>query len=565
MDNQRLILLLVFFFSVFILWDGWQKQGQPKPIPPVVATQGAAISADNAANVVPTPTTTMNSSASSSTSGAAVVPAAVSTSAATVQTVPGQTIKTDLFIAEISAQGGDLTRLELVKHRATEDGSKNFILFDNGEKHIYEAQSGLIGENLPNHKSLYQFASNNTELKDGQDTLEVRLEAPAVNGLRVAKVYTFHRGSYLIDVSYEVVNQGTAALAPNVYFQMERDGKPAETSTGHAMGVSVFTGPAVYTEQDKYQKVSFEDIDKGKAKYAQKADNGWIAMVQHYFVTAWLPQGNGEREFYINKLSEGLYRAGIVLPMAQIAPGTSGKISVQLYAGPQEQDNLGKIAPGLNLVVDYGWLTVIASPLFWVLEMLHRLVGNWGWAIIALTVLLKLIFFPLSATSYKSMAKMKLVAPKLTKLKETYGDDRARLNQEMMELYKREKINPLGGCLPIVVQIPVFISLYWVLLGTVEMRYAPFIGYIHDLSAKDPYYLLPLFMGATMFVQTKLNPTPPDPIQAKVMLFMPIVFTGMFLFFPSGLVLYWIVNNLLSIGQQWQITRMIESGGKKAA
>ncbi len=557
MDNQRLILLLVFSFSVIMLWEAWQKQGQPQPAPSAIATQG---SPGAAVSTVPTPETKINAAPGTASSA---LPQGAANQVAS-QAVAKQIIKTDLFIAEISAQGGDLTRLELIKHHATEDKAKNFVLFDNGEKHFYQAQTGLIGESLPNHKSLYQFISSNTELKEGQDALEVRLETTA-NGLKLIKTYTFHRDSYLIDVSHEIVNHGATALSPHVYFQTVRDDKSPEGKTGGAMGVSVFTGPAVYTEQDKYQKVTFEDIAKGKAKHALKADNGWIALVQHYFVTAWLPQGKTEREFFTRSLGNDLFAVGVILPMAEIAAGASAKITVPLYAGPQEQDKLAKIAPGLGLVVDYGWLTVIAAPLFWVLEMLHKLVGNWGWAIIVLTVLLKLIFFPLSAASYKSMAKMKLVAPKLTKLKETYGDDRARLNQEMMELYKREKINPLGGCLPILVQIPVFISLYWVLLGTVEMRYAPWLGWIMDLSAKDPYYVLPLFMGATMLVQTKLNPTPPDPIQAKVMLFMPIVFTGMFLFFPSGLVLYWIVNNLLSIAQQWQITRMIEGGGKKAA
>lgn len=473
-----------------------------------------------------------------------------------------EVVKTDLFSAEISSQGGDLIRLELIQHHATGDKTRNFVLFDNGEKHFYQAQSGLIGDKLPNHKSTYQFVAGSRELKEGRNTLEVRLETATDYGVKVAKTYTFHRASYLIDVSHEIINQGVAPLNAHVYFQSVRDGKPPESSTSMAMGVSTFTGPAVYTEQDKYQKVSFEDIAKGKTEYTQKADNGWIALVQHYFVTAWLPQGNIEREFFTRKLGDDLYAAGVILPLAPLAPGASAKLMAQLYAGPQEQDKLDKIAPGLNLVVDYGWLTVVAAPLFWVLEMFHKLVGNWGWAIIALTVLLKLIFLPLSAASYKSMAKMKLVTPKLVKLKETYGDDRARLNQEMMALYKREKINPLGGCLPILVQIPVFIALYWVLLGTAEMRYAPWLGWIYDLSAQDPYYILPLLMGATMLVQTKLNPTPPDPIQAKVMMFMPIVFTGMFLFMPAGLVLYWTVNNLLSIAQQWQITRLIEGGNK---
>ncbi len=479
--------------------------------------------------------------------------------------VPKQIIKTDLYTAEVSAQGGDLTRLELVTHHATEDKNKTFVLLDHGEKHVYQAQSGLMGDGLPNHKTLYTFVPGSNTLKEGENELLVRLQAPVLDGIQVTKQYAFHRGSYLIDVSYEIENKSSVALTPSAYFHLLRDDKPPEGSTGGVFGVHVFTGPAVYTEQDKYQKVGFEDIAKGKAHFAQKADNGWIAMVQHYFVSAWLPQGHQQRDFYMEKLGGDLYRAGFKMSLASIPPGGKQIIDVPLYAGPQEQNKLAKIAPGLDLVVDYGWLTVIASPLFWVLEMLHKLVGNWGWAIIALTVLLKLAFYPLSATSYKSMAKMRLVAPKLTKLKETYGDDRARLNQEMMDLYKREQINPLSGCLPVLVQIPVFIALYWVLLGSVEMRYAPFIGYIHDLSAKDPYFILPIIMGLTMVWQTRLNPAPPDPIQAKVMAFMPVMFTGMFLFFPSGLVLYWIVNNVLSIAQQWKINQVIEAGGDKAA
>jgi len=553
MDNQRLILLLVFSFSLVMLWDAWQKQGQPPTPANAVKTQAAA--ANTVPGDIPTPTLAQVPAA------AASLPAAVTPAVTPTVSVAKAVVSTDLFKAEISAQGASLTRLELTQHRATEDTAKNFLLFDNGEKHIYEGQSGLIGDTLPNHKTLFQLPASEYRLQDGQDKLQVRLLAPTVGGLKVSKVYTFHRGSYLIDVGYEIFNEGATSFAAPAYFQTVRDGKAPETDT-HM--VSTFTGAAVYTQQDKYQKVDFEDISKGKAKHAQKADNGWIAVIQHYFVSAWLPPVGVEREYYTRKVGDNLYSVGVILPVAAIAPSASGKIALQLYAGPQEQEKLEKIAPGLNLVVDYGWLTIIAAPLFWVLESIYRWVGNWGWAIIGLTVLLKLIFFPLSAASYKSMAKMKLVTPKLSKLKELYADDRARLNQEMMELYKREKINPLGGCLPIVVQIPVFIALYWVLLGTVEMRYAPWLGWIHDLSAKDPYFIMPLIMGATMLVQTKLNPPPPDPIQAKVMLFMPIVFTGMFLFSPSGLVLYWTVNNLLSIAQQWQITRLI-TGGKKAA
>ena len=543
MDNRRLILLLVFSFSLIMLWDAWQRQGQPKSPTP---TATSASSAGAPAGVVPAPTVP----------AAGAAPAAPSVAVAGVVT-PGSVsakIRTDLYVADISSQGGDITRLELVGHPDTEDKSRDFILFDNGEKHVYLAQSGLIGDGLPNHKTEWKLAAGDHVLKEGQEQLEVRLEARAANGAKLAKTYVFHRGSYQIDVRHE-----GAAVGAHAYYQITRDGKPAEAQgSSMMMGVTTFTGPAVFTQADKYQKVEFADILKNKAKFAQTADNGWLAMVQHYFVAAWLPAAGTAREFYMRKVGEDLYSAGVILPV-----GADGKSAVALYAGPQEQNKLEKIAPGLDLVVDYGWLTVIAAPLFWVLGAIHKLVGNWGWAIIGLTVLLKLAFFPLSAASYKSMAKMRVLTPKLVKLKEAYGDDKQRLNQEMMALYKKEKVNPLGGCLPVLVQIPVFIALYWVLLGTVEMRNAPWLGWITDLSVKDPYYVLPLIMGATMFIQTKLNPTPPDPIQAKVMLFMPIMFTGMFLFFPAGLVLYWTVNNILSIAQQWQITRMVESGEKK--
>jgi YidC/Oxa1 family membrane protein insertase len=546
MDNRRLILLLVFSFSLIMLWDAWQRQSLPKSA--AVATQTAAApSASAPAGVVPTPTL--------AAAGAGAAPTAVPVTATAV--LPGAAtakIKTDLYVADISSQGGDITRLELVRHPATEDKSKHFVLFDNGERNIYLAQSGVIGDGLPNHKTEWKLPVGDQVLKDGEKQLEVRLEASTASGGKVVKTYVFHRGSYQIDVRHEGVTAGAHA-----YYQMTRDGKPAEQQgSSMMMGVTTFTGPAVYTDAEKYQKVEFADILKNKAKFAQKADNGWVAMVQHYFVSAWLPGASTAREFYMRKVGEDLYSAGVILPV-----GADGKSTVSLYAGPQEQNNLEKIAPGLDLVVDYGWLTVIAAPLFWVLGAIHKLVGNWGWAIIGLTLLLKLAFFPLSAASYKSMAKMRVLTPKLVKLKEAYGDDKQRLNQEMMAMYKREKVNPLGGCLPVLVQIPVFIALYWVLLGTVEMRNAPWLGWITDLSVKDPYYVLPLIMGATMFIQTKLNPTPPDPIQAKVMLFMPIMFTGMFLFFPAGLVLYWTVNNILSIAQQWQITRLVEAGEKK--
>jgi YidC/Oxa1 family membrane protein insertase len=546
MDNRRLMLLLVFSFSLIMLWDAWQRQNMPKApaVASVTSNAPAAVAggAPAVTGAVPTPTTN---------AGTPVVPVANS---AVQRAGTIAKLRTDLYLAEISSQGGDIVRLELVKHGDTEDKTRNFVLFDNGGKHVYQAQSGVIGEGLPNHKSEWKLPPGEFSLKDGEDKLEMRLEAVAADGTKLSKTYVFRRGSYQIEVLHEGAKPGTHA-----YYQITRDGKPADgQNNSMMMGVVTFTGPAVYTDAEKFQKVEFADIQKGKAKFSTKADNGWLAMVQHYFVSAWLPAPGVAREFYMRKVGEDMYSAGVILPVA-----ADGKSTITLYAGPQEQDKLEKIAPGLDLVVDYGWLTVIAAPLFWVLGAIHKLVGNWGWAIIGLTVLLKLAFFPLSAASYKSMAKMRVLTPKLMKLKETYGDDKQRLNQEMMALYKREKVNPLGGCLPVLVQIPVFIALYWVLLGTVEMRNAPWLGWITDLSVKDPYYVLPLIMGATMFIQTKLNPTPPDPIQAKVMLMMPVIFTFMFLWFPAGLVLYWTVNNILSIAQQWQITRLIEAGEGK--
>ena len=565
MDNRRLLMLAIFGFSLLMLWDSWQKQHQP--VEHLAPAAAVASTPQSAASGVPVPTAAVPDAAvpaASVMSAANALPGAGG--AGTAPVAPKILAKTDVLMAEISAQGGDLVSLELLRHKAGGDEQAAFLLFDSGAKHVYLAQSGLIGNGMPNHKSLWRIMPGNTELKDGEDAIRVSLEAPIESGGKVVKTYTFHRSNYLIDVDYQLLNQSSATVQPSAYFQITRDGKPIETAGPSMMGMGAvtFTGPAVYTDKEKFQKVAFTDIDKEKAKFATHANDGWIAMVQHYFVSAWLPKADVAREFYIRKIADNLYSAGVIVPFAAVAPGMGGNLGVQLYAGPQEQDRLTKIAPGLNLVVDYGWLAVIAQPIFWVMGKIHGVVGNWGWSIILLTVLIKACFFPLSAASYKSMAKMRVVTPKMQKLKEMYGDDRARLNQEMMELYKKEKINPLGGCLPIVVQIPVFISLYWVLLGAVEMRNAPWLGWITDLSVKDPYYVLPLIMGATMLIQTKLNPTPPDPMQAKVMQIMPVVFTAMFLFFPSGLVLYWVVNNALSIAQQWQITRIIE-GGKKTA
>lgn len=530
-----------------MLWDSWTRDQRT-----TAATQQHQESvAERGEAGVPTPTPGLSAGADSSD----VPQVSQAEEPADAQTMR---VSTDMVIADISAQGGQIVRMELRHHADSEDRSANFVLFDDGLRHQYSTQSGLIGEGLPNHRTLFRLPAEDVALEAGQDSVTVRLEAPEQDGVRVTKVMTFHRGSYLVDVDYEIENLSEQNFNAHAYFQFARDGQAAEAV--QVFGVRTFTGPAVYTEEDKFQKISFEDIDRGRTRYTTQANDGWVAMVQHYFVGAWLPEGNVAREYYARKVGPDLYTTGVMVPVSTIAPAQSSTVGLQLYAGPQEQDHLSDIADGLGLVVDYGWLTVIAAPLFWVLSWLHSLTHNWGWAIILVTVLIKIVFFPLSAASYKSMARMRVLAPRMQRLKELYGDDKPKLQQEMMQMYRTEKINPLGGCLPILVQIPVFIALYWVLLGSVEMRHAPWLGWIQDLSARDPYFILPLLMGASMFVQMKLNPAPPDPIQAKIMMFLPVVFTVMFLWFPAGLVLYWVVNNILSIAQQWQITRMIERG-----
>ena len=549
MDTQRLILFFVFSFSLLLLWTEWEKEQRPKPAP-----VSAAVPQTGNAKVVPGAVPTPATAAVAAAVPAATVPAPApaATRGEVVQ------VRTDLLVADIDTLGGGLVRLELLKHKETDDQSKNLVLL--GPEHQFFAQSGLTGDGGPNHRTLWRVLPGDRSLGEGKNTLELRLGAEGKDGLSVEKVYTFKRDSYTIDVALEIRNAGPAPVTPHAYFQLTHDGKQAAggSSLAQSFGAQSFNGFAEYTTEKKFEKIQYSDIDKGKLDHVRQASDGWIAFVQHYFVAAWVPTAAGARDYVVEKRPDGVYSGRVVLPVPAIAPGATARVVAPLYAGPQEQRRLKEVAPGFDLVVDYGWLTIIAWPLFWLLEKYHALAGNWGVAIILLTVTIKIVFFPLSAASYKSMAKMKLVTPRLTKIREMYANDRARQNQAMMELYKTEKINPLGGCFPILVQIPVFIALYWVLLAAIELRHAPFMLWIHDLSALDPYYVLPILMTVTMVVQTKLNPVPPDPVQAKVMMFMPFVFSIFFFFFPAGLVLYWLVNNILSIAQQWQIQRMFE-------
>jgi YidC/Oxa1 family membrane protein insertase len=554
MDIQRTILWVVFSLSLLVLWDNWMRyNGKPSMFFPTATQQAKPATPAGAA-----PGTSTRSDVPQATATAAA-PGAVPAGATAVKS-EHITITTDVIKADIDTAGGDLKRLELLKHKDTMDPTKNMVLFDSSASRTYFGQSGLIGGPFPNHKSSF-VARPGPRTLDGANELQLVLESEQ-GGVKLIKTYTFHRGDYTVGVKHDVVNNTGAPINPSLYLQIVRDGtKPEHKSSFFAFDpVSTFTGPAVYTDAEKFKKVDFDSIEKGKDEHARKADNGWFAMVQHYFVSAFVPQEKAQREIFTKKVDNNLYAVGNILPLGTVAPGATASMDAKLYSGPQESARLEKVAPGLELVKDYGWLTIIAKPIFWLMEHIHNVLGNWGWTIIVLTVLIKLAFFPLSAASYRSMAKMKTVTPKMQAIRERYKSDPAKMNQAMMELYKTEKINPLGGCLPIVVQIPVFIALYWVLLASVEMRNAPWLGWIHDLASPDPFFILPVVMAASMFIQTRLNPTPPDPIQAKVMMFMPIVFSVMFFFFPAGLVLYWVVNNVLSIAQQWVITKKIQGG-----
>jgi YidC/Oxa1 family membrane protein insertase len=547
MDIKRTVLLVIFSLSLLMLWENWTiyNGGASMFAPEVASTSNNATTNTKSDSSVP------QASVSTPVASGADVPAG----AVSAQAGEKITITTDLLKAEINSAGGELTRIELLQHKDSANESKNVVLMESGSGRTYVGQSGLIGTSAPNHRSLFTVRPGMRTLENA-DSVQLILDAEQ-DGVKLTKTYTFKRGEYEIELSHEVTNGSAAAITPSVYVQLVRDDSKLE---GDSSFYSTFTGPAIYTDAEKFRKVTFEDIDKGKQPPAAQTDKGWIAIVQHYFVSAFEPLDKGTVELFTRKIDNKLYAVGAIMKMESIAPGAKAISKGKLYTGPQESANLEKFAPDFDLVKDYGWLTLIAKPIFWLMEQIQKLLGNWGWTIIVLTIMIKLAFFPLSAASYRSMAKMKLVTPKMTAIRERHKGDAQQMNAAMMELYKTEKINPLGGCLPVVVQIPVFIALYWVLLASVEMRHAPWLGWIQDLAAPDPWYILPVIMAASMFVQTKLNPTPPDPIQAKVMMFMPIAFSVMFFFFPSGLVLYWVVNNLLSIAQQWVITQKAEKG-----
>jgi YidC/Oxa1 family membrane protein insertase len=564
MDIRRTVLWMIFSFSLLLLWNNWQvHNGKPSLFG--APTQPAPSTTQQTAKP-PAPAGTASQDQNGHSATVPQVPAAGQPATAAPGGVPPAAVKaaadsqkivitTDVLRLTFDTTGAQIVKSVLLKYPDAARGDQPTVLLDDTAEQHYVVQSGVVGASgspgFPTHQTPFRMVSSERNMTG--DTLSVVFEAES-GGLKVTKTYTLHRGSYAIDVRHDMTNTSSGPLRPSLYLQLQRDGNnPPDTSSFY----HTFTGMAVYSDQDKFQKSSFSDIEKKKANYIKQADNGWIAVVQHYFATAWIPPQGKARTNELVQVRDNLYAARTIESVGEIAPGASASVDAHLWTGPQDQKAMAALAPGLELVVDYGWLTIIAKPLFALMTWLHSILGNWGWTIVALTVLIKAVFYPLAATSYRSMARMKQVTPRLQALKEKYGDDKQKLNAAMMEMYRTEKINPLGGCLPMVVQIPVFIALYWVLLGSVEMRGAPWLGWVHDLSVHDPYFILPAIMMATMFLQIKLNPTPPDPVQAKVMMIMPLVFGGMMFMFPAGLVLYWCVNNTLSILQQWYITRKL--------
>ncbi len=576
MEFQRTVLWIVFGMSLILLWDRWQVASGhnafffPSAVPGASAphggegAKGAAPSTGPANADVPVAGTAR----SAALPGPEAAPAAGEAPAELVH------VETDLVRADFDTQGAVLIHAELLQQnvatqwtalglagfvtRNTPRPEEHVVLFDRSASREYLAQTGLIGgadpTALPNHRSTkFSVLPGARALAGGQNELTVRFEAQS-GGVLLRKTFVFQRGRYDIDVRHEVENVGSEPVSPSLYLQLTRDNGKTEEDSSFS---KTYTGPALYTDAEHYHKVPFEDIAKHDAFQPKPADNGWLAMVQHYFLSAWVVPPGTQREFYTRAISDHLFAVGAVFPLGALAPGAKASQQAVLYAGPQNQSALEALAPGLERVADYGWLDPIAKPLFWLLGFFYRIVGNWGWAIVLLTLLVKVAFYPLAAAGFKSMARMKEVAPRLQALKEKYGEDKQKLQVAMMELYKQEKINPLGGCLPILVQIPVFIALYWVLLGSVEMRNAPWILWIHDLATPDPWFVLPALMMLTSWIMYTLQPTPPDPVQARMMMIMPFIFGVMFFFFPSGLVLYYVLNNALSILQQWRINKVM--------
>ena len=540
---------MTLVFILVLMYQAWQEDYGSKKSPNVATTSETPTTPSSSDQELPTPL-------ANSQAGPVDLPIATNTRPLTSDS--RIKIETDVFKLEIDTKGGDLRLVDLLKYPKKSSNPNDPLRLMNDElPNLFIAQSGLLPkENAPTHQTIYQSEQLNYRLADNKDTLEVKLNWQDDNGIKVTKIYTFKRNDYIIGLKYLVENDTTEPWQGRIYGQFQR----TEVDLSQTRFLYTYMGGAISSPENRYEKISFDDIRSNTLanEHRQGWADGWVAMLQHYFVGAWVPDSKQVYNFYTKTLERGnRYVIGLYGTPTTVKPHTTHTFTINLFIGPKLQNKLAELAPNLDLTVDYGWLWFIAQPLFWILDQIHDWVGNWGWAIIFLTILIKLAFFQLSAASYKSMANMRRLQPRLVALKERFGDDKTRLNQAMMEMYKKEKINPLGGCLPIVVQIPVFIALYWVLLESVELRQATFGWWINDLSIPDPYFVLPIIMGATMFIQHYLNPAPIDPVQQKVMMALPLIFTVFFAFFPAGLVLYWTVNNVLSIGQQWVITKKI--------
>ena len=556
MDVRRIVLIAGLAVVTYLLILQWSQDYATAPPQAVSQTVAPVIETD-----VPAAEPPAQAEAGSdvpmaiSEDSAAATPAAPAASTASGDYID---VVTDTLNLRISLNGGDVVYASLPQYPfSAQTPDIPFTLLEESQR-IYTAMSGLVGADGIDSSSRARFTAdrNRFEMPSGADQLEVILTHVTEAGLEVQKVYTLHRNDYLIDIRYDLVNNTGNSVTTNLFGQVRRDDS-SDPSAGGTIGMASYLGAALTTPDDRYKKHSFRNMERSPLQVRQ--EGGWVAFLQHYFVSAWIPEPNEVHNFYARRLPNGLYYAGFQSPALTIAPGESGSTGTQLYLGPKDQDRLAEISPHLELTVDYGWLWWAAQPLFKLLQFMHGLVGNWGWAIVLMTLTVKIILYPLTAASYRSMARMRKFAPKMTQLREQYGDDRQKLGQEMMKLYKKEKLNPMGGCLPILVQMPIFIALYWVLMEAVELRQSPFIFWIEDLSIKDPFFVLPLLMGASMFLQMQMQQQPSmDPMQAKMLKFMPVVFTFMFLWFPAGLTLYWFINNVTTIVQQWMVNRKFD-------
>lgn len=554
--NGLIAAILIITYILFLRWNEFSERNAS----PTLAQKAPAAVSETYDDVPGN----LDIAPSTNTSSEDVPNVSIDTTPiATISNVPAPkvvTVKTDVLDVHINPYGGDVMQVVLLEHLADKaDDNQPFVLLTKNENHTYVARSGLTAGNGPDKSSSkrahYQVEKSQYVLESGEEKVVVDLTLEQEQAT-ITKRFTFTKGSYLIDVEYIINNRADTVWAARLYGQIIRDGSTPEYGY---LGMRPYLGAAITTQEKNYQKVDFDDMDDGPVETTRQG--GWVSLIQHYFISAWIPPEKSENTYTLTKAKNGNYVLRFVSDTTSVAPHSTGSVKAGFYAGPKNIRKLEAISPHLDLTIDYSFLWFIAKPLFFALDFIHGLVGNWGIAIVLLTVCIKIVFFYPSAMSYRSMAKMRKLQPKMAELKERCGEDRQKMSTEMMKLYKTEKVNPFGGCLPILLQMPVFISLYWMIMESVELRHQPFFLWIQDLSVKDPLFILPLLMGATMYIQQKLNPTPPDPMQARVMQLMPIGFTVLFLFFPAGLVLYWVVNNALSISQQYVITRNIERAG----